>query len=128
MEEHRAYDLLGLPPGASVEEIHREYRRLVMSWHPDHLGRAAPEIRAQATTYLQELNVAYGRLTSPNPGRSSSRHRGPARARSVRMQGGRSCWGAAQHSGSAGPLFFVVLALVFLAALGAVLVLAALQD
>jgi DnaJ-class molecular chaperone len=127
MEERRDYDLFGLPPGASVEEIQREYRRLVMSWHPDHLGRAAPEIRAQATTFLQELNVAYRRLTSPDPRRSWSGHRGPARAGSVRMQGSRPCWSAAQNAGSAHPLFFVVLALVFLVALGAVLILAALQ-
>jgi hypothetical protein len=128
MEEHRDYDLFGLPPGASVEEIQREYRRLVMSWHPDHLGRAAPEIRAQATTFLQELNVAYGRLTSPDPWRSWSGHRGAARAEPARTQAGPSCWSAAQHPGSARPLFLVTLALVFLVALGAVLILAALQD
>ena len=116
-EDHRAYDLFGLPPGASVEEIQREYWRLVMSWHPDHLGRAAPEIRAQATTYLQELNVAYGRLTSPNPGRSWSGHQGPARTGSVRTQGSRSCRSATQHSRSARPLFLVALTLVLLVAL-----------
>jgi preprotein translocase subunit Sec63 len=128
MDEHRAYDLFGLPPGTSVEEIQREYRRLVMSWHPDHLGRAAPEIRAQATTFLQELNVAYGHLTSPKPWRSWPGHRGPARTGSVRTEGSRPCWSAAQHTGSARPLFLVVLALVFLVALGAVLILGALQD
>ena len=60
MDRQHAYDLLGLPPGASVGEVRSEYRRLVMSWHPDRLQRAAPDLRAQATAFLQELNAGTG--------------------------------------------------------------------
>lgn len=58
--------MLGLPDGASQEEVRRAYRRLVMARHPDRLGPSDAKQRAQATTYMQELNAAYARLTVPN--------------------------------------------------------------
>jgi curved DNA-binding protein CbpA len=114
MEEQRAHDVLGLSPGASMEEIQREYRRLVMSWHPDHLGRAAPDIRAQATAYLKELNVAYGLLTSPTLRRFHAGRQGPAHAGSARARGNQWRPSDAAPLATSSCIFFIVLALVLL--------------
>ena len=44
---------LGLPPGASAQEIGAAYRRLAKQWHPDRGGGAAAAAR------MAEINVAY---------------------------------------------------------------------
>jgi len=35
MTEHGIYDILGVQPGASEEEIKRSYRQLALKYHPD---------------------------------------------------------------------------------------------
>jgi hypothetical protein len=44
---------LGLPPGASAQEIGATYRSLAKRWHPDRGGGAAAAAR------MAEINVAY---------------------------------------------------------------------
>lgn len=55
------YDLLGLAPVASVQEIRRAYRELSKLYHPDTTALPA----AIATTKFQDLNEAYATLSSP---------------------------------------------------------------
>jgi len=52
-----AHDLLGVPPGASVEEIRAAWRALVQRWHPDRAqGDAAV---AEATRRVAAINAAW---------------------------------------------------------------------
>ncbi len=55
------YDLLGLRPNASVQEIRRAYRDLSKLYHPDTTTLE----RAIATQKFQALNEAYAILSSP---------------------------------------------------------------
>jgi DnaJ-domain-containing protein 1 len=41
MSEEQAYRVLGLPPGADIEEIRAAYRRLIRKVHPDSGGTTA---------------------------------------------------------------------------------------
>jgi curved DNA-binding protein CbpA len=56
------YDLLGLAPSASVQDIRRAYRELSKLYHPDTTELSA----AIATAKFQELNEAYATLSSPD--------------------------------------------------------------
>lgn len=58
------YVLLGLSPGASIDEVKRRYRELVSENHPDRLiGRGVPEeFIIIANGRLAALNGAYERL------------------------------------------------------------------
>ncbi len=58
---HSHYDLLGLRPNASVQEIRRAYRDLSKLYHPDTTALDS----AIATQKFQALNEAYAVLSSP---------------------------------------------------------------
>lgn len=58
---HSYYDLLGLRPNASVQEIRRSYRDLSKLYHPDTTELES----AIATQKFQALNEAYAVLSSP---------------------------------------------------------------
>lgn len=59
------YDLLGVPPEASAEQIRAAYRTLVQLFHPDRLSHLKPESRAFAEERLKALNQAYEVLGDP---------------------------------------------------------------
>jgi DnaJ domain len=76
-----AYSILGVPRGASWDEITAAYRRLAKEWHPDVHGTEA------AVRRMVAINAAYEQLRSrgaavsgPGGASSSSRKRGAARA------------------------------------------------
>jgi DnaJ domain len=48
------YEVLGLRPGASAQDLHDAYRRLVKLHHPDRNGGSA-----QSTRRFQEIQAAY---------------------------------------------------------------------
>ncbi|XP_074421159.1 dnaJ homolog subfamily C member 22 isoform X2 [Larus michahellis] len=56
-----AYEVLGLPAGASAEDVHRSYRELVKVWHPDHNRQRAEEAQRR----FIELQEAYEELGGP---------------------------------------------------------------
>lgn len=53
--------VLGIPPGAAPEDVHRSYRELVKLWHPDHNRHRAEE----AERRFIELQEAYEVLAGP---------------------------------------------------------------
>jgi DnaJ like chaperone protein len=61
------YRVLGVPPGATEEEVRAAYRMLVREHHPDRLtgaGHPADEIRLSVERMV-EINAAYAKLTRP---------------------------------------------------------------
>ena len=58
-EKRDAYEILGLGPGASLNEIVRAYRKLVQEYHPDKVAHLAPEFRDLAERRMKEINEAY---------------------------------------------------------------------
>src|SRR5829696_538557 len=53
--------VLGLPPGATPEQVAATYRELAKRWHPDRNGGAAAERR------MAEINGAYDLPRAPAP-------------------------------------------------------------
>ena len=51
-------EVLGLKPGASVDEVKAAYRELAMVWHPDRFPADSP-LQARATLKLKDVNLAY---------------------------------------------------------------------
>ncbi|OKH49668.1 molecular chaperone DnaJ [Calothrix sp. HK-06] len=62
---NRAYEVLGLSPGASQEEIKRAYRQLIRIWHPDSIADPVKKLEAEERTKI--INTAYRTLKSYIP-------------------------------------------------------------
>ncbi|NLK89552.1 MAG: J domain-containing protein [Clostridiaceae bacterium] len=58
------YEVLGIKPGATQEEIKKAYRELVKKYHPDNYKDHPLENLAKEK--MQEINEAYDQLTNPN--------------------------------------------------------------
>lgn len=57
------YTILGVEPGASKEEIHEAYRRLVQQYHPDKVSHLGAEFQEMAQQKFVEIQWAYEELT-----------------------------------------------------------------
>ncbi len=55
------YEVLGLKPGASQEEIKAAYKKLIKQYHPDQYGDNP--LRNLAEEKMREINAAYDQLT-----------------------------------------------------------------
>ena len=64
------YEVLGIKPGASQDEIKSAYRKLVKQYHPDQF-RDNP-LQELAQEKLAKINEAYNMLTNGNGGNSNS--------------------------------------------------------
>ncbi|KAH7316314.1 hypothetical protein KP509_21G087900 [Ceratopteris richardii] len=62
------YEILGVEPTASNEEIRTAYRKLALKWHPDKIQQsgASAEAREDATIRFQEIGRAYEVLADPS--------------------------------------------------------------
>jgi curved DNA-binding protein CbpA len=58
----RCYQMLGLKPGASAEEVNKAYKALVVIWHPDRIPKDSVDLLARAEHKLKEINQARDRL------------------------------------------------------------------
>lgn len=57
------YAVLGVKPGASKDEIHAAYRRLVHQYHPDKVSHLGKEFQEMAGKKFVEIQDAYEALT-----------------------------------------------------------------
>ncbi len=57
------YDILGVKPEASIEEIRQRYRFLAMAYHPDRFPD--PSMRQNAEAEMKRINMAYAVLSNP---------------------------------------------------------------
>jgi len=59
-ELHKAYQALGLEPGALFETIKRRYRRLALVWHPDRMTNA--DAKKEVEEELKKINNMFEKL------------------------------------------------------------------
>jgi hypothetical protein len=62
----QAYRLLGLAPGASLDDVKTAYRDLAQVWHPDRFPENE-RLREKAQLNLQRINEAYAVLRDYRP-------------------------------------------------------------
>ncbi|NJO20700.1 MAG: J domain-containing protein [Spirulinaceae cyanobacterium RM2_2_10] len=60
----RYYQVLGLEPGASWDEVNQAYKDLAFVWHPDRLPRDNPRLLEKAAARLKAINEAREHLRS----------------------------------------------------------------
>lgn len=60
----RAFEVLGLPPDASPEQIRRRHRELVRRFHPDAQPNLGPVAQREATERFTEIQRAYEILSN----------------------------------------------------------------
>lgn len=53
------YDVLGVPPSCSIDDIRKAYKRLAMQNHPDKLQHLSPDKRAEHEELFKNITVAY---------------------------------------------------------------------
>jgi hypothetical protein len=56
------YEILGVPPTASREEIRSAYRKLVNQYHPDKVTHLGQEFQELAERRFKEIQAAYQQL------------------------------------------------------------------
>lgn len=59
-DEHRdCFEILGLSPSVSVDELRTAYKRLIKQYHPDRVHGMAPAFTRLAEAQTRRLNAAY---------------------------------------------------------------------
>src|SRR5215216_1701392 len=58
----RAHQVLGVPLGASRQEISQAYRKLAFMHHPDRVAGMGPEAMEYSEERMKEINAAYAEL------------------------------------------------------------------
>jgi len=72
------YEVLGVPPGATADEVRRAYLALARRHHPDAHAEGGPGPRAAAERRMQEVNAAWAVLGDPTRRAAHDRDRGGA--------------------------------------------------
>jgi predicted lipid-binding transport protein (Tim44 family) len=60
------YEILGLKPGASQDEIHHAYRELSHKYHPDKVSHLGEEFQELARQRFVEIQAAYDKIRIKN--------------------------------------------------------------
>jgi len=58
----RAHQVLGVPLGASRQEVSQAYKRLAFMHHPDRIAGMGFEARQYSEEKMKEINAAYSEL------------------------------------------------------------------
>ncbi len=59
------YDILGVAPDASHDEVKRAFTDLALKWHPDRQAEPGPDTRERAEWRMAEINAAWDVLRNP---------------------------------------------------------------
>ena len=70
------YEVLGVSPNATDEEVKQAYRKLVKKYHPDQYK--GTDYEATANEKLKEINEAYDMIKSGKTSYNSSQNTGNA--------------------------------------------------
>jgi DnaJ domain len=73
VELNKYYELLGVAPGASAQELKTAHRDMAKVWHPDRFAHD-PRLQLKAQEKLKEINEAYNQLTSGKAERRTRTH------------------------------------------------------
>ncbi|GEM_PF-177953 len=76
---HSYYEVLGLQPGATLDEVKRAYRRMAKRYHPD--VSKAPDAEERFIEVNEAYEFLYRLLTTPEDVRAAQRQRRQAYAR-----------------------------------------------
>jgi molecular chaperone DnaJ len=96
MAKRDFYEILGVPKGASDEEIKKSYRKLAMKFHPDrNQGEAAKE----AEVKFKEAKEAYEMLSDPQKRAAYDQHGHAGVDPNMRGPGGEGMGGFAEAFG-----------------------------
>src|SRR5262245_36983162 len=60
-ELRKAYAVMGLQPGTSLQEVKQQFKMLVRRWHPDRFAND-PQGKAEANDRLRLINHAYSTI------------------------------------------------------------------
>jgi DnaJ-class molecular chaperone len=58
----RAYQVLGVPLGATRQEVNQAYKKLAFMHHPDRVAGMGAEAREYSEERMKEINAAYAEL------------------------------------------------------------------
>lgn len=53
------YDILGLKPDSTIDDIKNSYKTLIAQYHPDKVASLGPELQKLAQKKTQDINEAY---------------------------------------------------------------------
>ena len=65
-EKRDYYEVLGVPKGASADEIKSAYRKAALKWHPDRWVSGTDEEKRTAEKNFKEASEAYSILSDPD--------------------------------------------------------------
>jgi hypothetical protein len=97
MSMEKYYEVLGLKPDASEQEVKNAYRDLAKVWHPDRFAHD-PRLQQKAQDKLKEINEAYEEINSPASGRRRARRPAPPPPSSSSTSAPRTPRGAADST------------------------------
>ena len=59
MSQRTPYEVLGIDPDATEEEVRQAFLNLVRIYHPDRFADASPGLLIEVNRRMQEVNAAY---------------------------------------------------------------------
>lgn len=70
-ELRSAYAVLGLQPGATLQEVKQQFKTLVRRWHPDRFAND-PQGKVEANDRLRVINIAYSTILQSSAAETTS--------------------------------------------------------
>ncbi len=80
MNLNRCYQILGLDPSASPEQVRHAYLEAVKTWHPDRFDGSAL-LKQEAEETLKRINAAYALINAQRPAQRPGNARAAALCR-----------------------------------------------